>query len=72
MSWLVCRYCATRFRRIIQDLNAKHQREIRKEQSDKKKLENLLRSCKASSYAATFLREKLDALSQAIGKEIEV
>lgn len=50
------------FRKIIGELNNKHQTELKKEQTEKKKLENLLRSIKTSSYAANLPQGKLDSL----------
>ncbi|KAA8914095.1 hypothetical protein TRICI_002992 [Trichomonascus ciferrii] len=50
------------FRKIIAELNNKHQTELKKEQTEKKKLENLLRSIKTSSYAANLPQGKLDSL----------
>lgn len=50
------------FKKIIGELNNKHQTELKKEQTEKKKLENLLRSIKTSSYAANLPQGKLDSL----------
>lgn len=50
------------FRKIIKDINTKHAREMRQEQQEIKKLQNLLRSIKTSSYAAHLPQANLDAL----------
>jgi hypothetical protein len=50
------------FRKIIMEINAKHMKEIKQLQADKKKLEHLLRSIKTSSYMAGIPPEKLKSL----------
>lgn len=50
------------FRRIVQEINDKHVMEIRREQSEKRKLESLLRSIKTSSYMNSIPPERLEAL----------
>uniref|UniRef100_A0A060TGE2 ARAD1D22880p n=1 Tax=Blastobotrys adeninivorans TaxID=409370 RepID=A0A060TGE2_BLAAD len=49
------------FRRIIMDLNTKHSKELKREQQEKKKMENLLRSIKRSSYMANLPPGKLES-----------
>jgi DNA repair exonuclease SbcCD ATPase subunit len=50
------------FRRIIQDINDKHVADIKREQTEKRKLESLLRSIKTSSYMNSIPPERLEAL----------
>ncbi|CAN6632377.1 hypothetical protein TRVA0_013S02322 [Trichomonascus vanleenenianus] len=50
------------FRKIIKDLNDKHNKEIKGHQNEKKRLESLLRSIKTSSYAATLPPGTLESL----------
>lgn len=49
------------FRRIIMELNTKHSKELKREQQEKKKMENLLRSIKRSSYMANLPPGKLES-----------
>lgn len=51
------------FKKIITELTNKHQAELKQEQGEKKKLENLLKSIKTSSYAANLPPEKLESLT---------
>ncbi|ANB15389.1 hypothetical protein AWJ20_3016 [Sugiyamaella lignohabitans] len=50
------------FRRITQEMNAKNMKQVKQLQSEKKKLEHLLRSIKTSSYMGNISPEQIQSL----------